>query len=74
MKYSLINLCVENAKQRILNPKNKMNYSKYITYFVKKHDLTIADDEEIRKQVKQFIDENLSSLFPVCYTINGKEI
>ena len=69
-----VRICVENAKDRILNPKHKMNYSKYITYFVKKHDLTIADDEEIRKQIKQFIDENVSSLFPVTCTINGKEI
>ena len=74
MNHSLIDLCVENAKQRILNPKNKMSYSTYISYFVRKYNLSIADDAEIRKQIKIYIDNNSASLFPVCYTINGKEI
>lgn len=73
MNYSLIDLCVENAKKRITNFKNKMNYSSYISYFVRRYNLTIAEDEEIRKQVEKYIDENITALFPVEFTINGKE-
>ena len=74
MNYGLIDLCVENAKKRVVNCKNKMNYSSYISYFVKRYNLTIAEDEEIRKQVKKYIDENITILFPVDFTINNKKI
>ena len=69
-----IELCIENAKQRILNPKNKMNYNAYITYFVKKHNLTIEENNKIREEIEKYIDKNIVVLFPVSFTINGKEI
>lgn len=72
MNYSLIELCVENAKKRILDNKNKMGCYQYITYFCKRYNLSIAEDEEIRKQIKKYIDENNSILFPVDFTINKK--
>lgn len=70
----MIELCIKNAKQRILNPKNKMNYNAYITYFVKKHNLTIEEDLQIREEIKKYIDKNITVLFPVKFTVNGKEI
>jgi hypothetical protein len=74
MNFSLIDLCVENAKKRVKNAKNKMSYSSYISYFVRRYNLTIADDEEIRKQIKKYIDDNSAALFPTNYTINGAKI
>ena len=70
---SLIELCIEKAIYRVLNPKCRMTYSNYISYFVRRYDLSIADDEEIRKQVKDYIDKNAAALFPNDYTINGKK-
>ena len=70
----MIELCIKNAIDRILNPKNKMNYNAYITYFVKKHNLTIEEDLQIREEIKKYIDKNIAVLFPVKFTVNGKEI
>lgn len=70
----LVNKCIENAKERINNPKNKMNAYSYITYFVKRNDLTIDDDLYIREEIHKFIDENFQKLFEIDFTINGKKI
>lgn len=69
-----IELCIENAKQRIFNPKNKMNYNAYITYFAKKHNLTIEENDKIREEIEKYINKNITVLFPVKFTVNGKEI
>lgn len=68
---NLVNKCIENAKERIKNPKNKMNAFKYITYFVKRNNLSIDDDFYIREQVDKFLDENYSKYFELNFTING---
>lgn len=70
----LVNKCIENAKQRIDNPKNKMNAFSYISYFVKRNDLTIEQDFYIREQIHKFIDENYSKMFVIDFTINGKKV
>lgn len=64
---NLVNKCIENAKERINNPKNKMNAYSYITYFVKRNDLSIDDDFYIREQVSNYLDKNIK----VEFTING---
>ena len=66
----LINKCIENAKQRINNPKNKMNAFNYITYFVKQNDLTIEEDFYIREQIYKYLDKNIK----VEFTVNGVKI
>ena len=66
----LINKCIENAKQRIDNPKNKMNAFSYISYFVKRNDLSIENDLYIRKQISKYLDKNIK----VKFTINGIKI
>lgn len=66
----LINKCIENAKERINNPKNKMNAFSYISYFVKRNDLNFEDDFYIREQVNKYIDENLEKIFKLEFTIN----
>lgn len=66
----LVNKCIENAKERINNPKNKMNAFNYITYFVKRNNLSFEDDFYIREQVNKYIDENLEKIFKLEFTIN----
>ena len=66
----LINKCIENAKQRIDDPKNKMNAFNYITYFVKRNDLSSEDDFYIREQISKYLDENIK----VEFTVNGMKI
>lgn len=70
----LVNKCIENAKERITNPQHKMNAFSYISYFVKRNDLTIEQDFYIREQIHKFIDENYSKIFVIDFTINGKKI
>ena len=67
---NLINKCIENAKQRIDNPKNKMNAFSYISYFVKRNDLNIENDLYIRKQISKYLDKNIK----VEFTVNGIKI
>lgn len=66
----LVNKCIENAKQRIDNPKNKMNAFSYISYFVKRNELSFEDDLYIRKQISKYLDKNIK----VNFTINGIKI
>lgn len=63
----LVNKCIENAKERIKNPKNKMNAFNYITYFVKRNKLSIEDDFYIREQISKYLDKNIK----VEFTIDG---
>lgn len=63
----LVNKCIENAKQRIDVPKNKMNAFNYITYFVKRNELNIDDDFYIREQISKYLDKNIK----VEFTVNG---
>ncbi len=63
----LVNKCIENTKERINNPKNKMNAFSYITYFVKRNNLTINDDFYIREQISKYLDKNIK----VDFTVNG---
>lgn len=67
----LVNKCIKNAKERINNPKNKMNAFNYITYFVKRNELSFEDDFYIRDQISKYIDENLNKIFELNFTING---
>lgn len=67
---SLITKCIENAKERIKNPRNKMNAYSYITYFVKRNELSIEDDFYIRKQISNYLDKNMK----VEFTVNGMKI
>lgn len=64
---NLVNECIENAKERIKNPKNKMNAYSYITYFVKRNELSIDDDFYIREQISKYLDKNIK----VDFTVNG---
>ena len=64
---NLVNKCIENAKERINNPKNKMNAFNYITYFVKRNELSIDDDFYIREQISKYLDKNIK----VEFTVNG---
>lgn len=66
----LVNKCIENAKERINNPKNKMNAYSYITYFVKRNELSFEDDFYIREQISQYLDKNIE----VEFTVNGIRI
>lgn len=66
----LVNKCIKNAKERINNPKNKMNAFSYITYFVKRNDLSIEEDFYIRDQINKYLDKFIK----VNFTINGKKI
>lgn len=63
----LVNKCIENAKERIKNPKNKMNAFNYITYFVKRNKLSFEDDFYIREQLSKYLDQNIK----VEFTVNG---
>ena len=63
----LVNKCIENAKERINKPKNKMNAFNYITYFVKRNELSIEDDFYIREQISKYLDKNIK----VEFTVNG---
>lgn len=63
----LVNKCIENAKERINNPKNKMNAYSYISYFVKRNELSIDDDFYIREQVSKYLYRNIK----VEFTVNG---
>ena len=67
----LVNKCIENAKERINNPKNKMNAFNYITYFVKRNGLSFEDDFYIRDQISKYIDENAKKIFKLEFTIKG---
>ena len=67
----LINKCIENAKERINNQKNKMNAFSYITYFVKRNDLTLEQDYKIREEISKYIDENAKKIFKLEFTIKG---
>ena len=64
---NLVNKCIENAKERINNPKNKMNAFNYISYFVKRNNLSVDDDFYIREQISNYLDKNIK----VEFTING---
>lgn len=66
----LVNKCIENAKERINNPKNKMNAYSYISYFVKRNNLSIENDLYIREQISKYLDKNIK----VEFTINGARI
>lgn len=66
----LVNKCIKNAKERINNPKNKMNAFSYITYFVKRNDLTIENDLYIREQISKYLDKNIK----IEFTVNGVKI
>ena len=68
---NLVNKCIENAKERINNPKNKMNAFNYITYFVKRNELSFEDDFYIRDQISKYIDENAKKIFKLEFTIKG---
>ena len=70
----LVNKCIENAKERINNPKHKMNAFSYISYFTKRNDLSIEDDFYIREQINKYIDDNFEKIFKIDFTINGKKI
>ena len=77
MKNSMKNLvekCIENAIERLTDNKNKMNTYAYITYFVKRNNLSIEEDLYIRDEVSKYIGKNESRLFEVSFTINGKKI
>lgn len=63
----LVNKCLENAKERINNPKNKMNAFSYITYFVKRNELSLEDDFYIRNQISEYLNTKIK----VNFTING---
>ena len=67
---NLINKCIENAKQRIDNPKNKMNAFSYISYFVKRNNLSIENDLYIREQISKYLDKNIK----VEFTVNAMKI
>lgn len=66
----LINKCIKNAKERIKNPKNKMNVYSYINYFVRRNDLSSEDDFYIREQISKYLDKNIK----VEFTVNGMKI
>lgn len=66
----LVNKCIENAKERITNPRHKINAFSYISYFVKRNDLTIEEDFYIREQVYKYLDKNIK----VEFTVNGVKI
>lgn len=66
----LVNKCIENAKQRIDSPKNKMNAFSYISYFVKRNELSSEDDFYIREKISKYLDKNIK----VEFTINGVKI
>ena len=68
---NLVNKCIKNAKERINKKKNKMNAFNYITYFVKRNELSFEDDFYIRDQISKYIDENLNKIFELNFTING---
>lgn len=68
---NLVNKCIKNAKERINNQRNKMNAFNYITYFVKRNELSFEDDFYIRDQISKYIDENLNKIFELNFTING---
>ena len=67
---NLVNQCIENAKERIKNPNNKMNAFNYITYFVKTNELSSEDDFYIREQISKYLDKNIK----VEFTVNGMKI
>lgn len=67
---NLVDKCIKNAKERIMNPKNKMNAYSYINYFVKRNELSSEDDFYIRSQVDEFLDE----IITVNFTVNGMKI
>lgn len=66
----LVNKCIENAKERINNPKNKMNAFNYISYFVKRNGLNMSEDFYIRQQISKYLDKKIK----VNFTINGIKI
>lgn len=67
---NLVDKCIKNAKERIMNPKNKMNTYSYINYFVKRNELSSEDDFYIREQVSKYLDKNIK----VEFTVNGIKI
>ena len=66
----LVNKCIENAKERINNPKHKMNAFSYISCFVKRNNLSIENDLYIREQISKYLDKNIK----VEFTVNGMKI
>ena len=66
----LVNKCIENAKQRVDNPKNKMNAFSYISYFTKRNGLSLENDLYIREQISNYLDEKIK----VDFTVNGVKI
>lgn len=67
---NLVDKCIKNAKERIMNPKNKMNAYSYINYFVKRNELSSEDDFYIRDQISKYLDKNIK----VEFTVNGMKI
>lgn len=67
---NLVNKCIENAKERINNPQNKMNAFNYINYFIKRNNLDFNDAWYIREQISKYLDKNIK----VEFTVNGKKI
>lgn len=66
MNYQKINKCVKNCIERIeTKSKNKMNAYSYISYFVKRNNLTMEEDFYIREQFEKYVNKNSKKLFPV---------
>ncbi|MCI8654507.1 MAG: hypothetical protein HFJ48_01335 [Clostridia bacterium] len=66
--------CIQEAIRRFTDNKFKMNTFAYISYFVKRNELSFEDDLYIRNKVQKYIDENVQTLCPICFTINEKWI
>lgn len=65
MELEMLNKCIKSAIERLTNNKNRMSTYAYITYFVKKHNLSMEEDWYIREEVSKYIDKHLEELFPV---------
>ena len=80
MKYSKINannkieFCISEAIRRLTDNQYKMGCYQYVAYFVKRQGLSINDSFYIREQIEKYIDNNISILFPVEFTINNKKV
>ena len=70
----LVNKCIENAIDRINNPRHKMNAYSYITYYSKRNDFTFEEVDYIRSQISKYIDENSIRIFNINFTINGLSV
>lgn len=66
--------CIQEAIRRLTDSKFKMNAFDYIRYFIKRNELSMSEDLHIRNEVQKYIDENVQTLCPVSFTINGEWI